>query len=79
MCQCSCHDTLRRLARAVITLDASLPHESGTATDRNDETSPVWCEVFKKTLNTPGEECCNLCAEFSETTLRALDDAFASD
>ena len=57
MCQCSCHDTLCRLARAVITLDAALPHGAQAATDKNDEASPAWCEVFKKTLNTPEGEC----------------------
>lgn len=71
-------DISRRLIMTIIAMDQHLPHGTAEVTAETDETAiPAWCQTFKEALHTPGGDCCNMCAELSDITIRALNESFA--
>lgn len=73
---CNMHNdetNLTALARAILEMDAHLPH---TRPISDDAPRPAWCHVFCKSLNSPAGECCGICVELSEITRDALDKNF---
>ena len=69
------NEGMHHLVDVLLDLDSLLPHEAPLPVNAQ---RPAWCHSFMERFGITGKDCCGVCPELSEVTVKSLDRAFAS-